>query len=107
VSIRPLLAEPTAAWDTPALTTYHRSNHAVRTEKWRYIRYANGDEELYDETADPHEWTNLAEMPEHEAVKKDLVKHLPATNHEELGNAGGKAKGKGKAKRQRGTKTGA
>ena len=40
------------------------SNHAVRTEGWRYIRYANGDEELYDETTDPYEWTNLAGGPE-------------------------------------------
>ena len=60
-SIKSLLADPKAKWDTPAVTTYMPNNHAVRTEKWRYIRYANGDEELYDHDADPHEWTNLAE----------------------------------------------
>ena len=35
-------------------------NHTVRTEDWRYIRYADGGEELYDETKDPYEWTNRA-----------------------------------------------
>ena len=46
----PLLAKPDAAWDRPALTTYIYKNHAVRTEQWRYIRYHDGGEELYDES---------------------------------------------------------
>ena len=37
----------------------------VRTERWRYIQYADGAEELYDHHHDPHEWTNLAAQPEH------------------------------------------
>ena len=98
VSIRSLLVDPSAPWDRPALTTFGQNNHAIRTEKWRYIRYANGDEELYDETADPREWSNLAGNPEHEQVKKELARHLPTTNHEELGGVGGKAKGKAKGK---------
>jgi arylsulfatase A-like enzyme len=92
-SIRPLLADPSAAWNMPALTTYHFQNHAVRTERWRYIRYANGDEELYDQQADPHEWTNLADRPEHAQVKAELAKWLPEKNHPEL-PAAGKAKQK-------------
>src|SRR4051812_42144172 len=59
-SLRSLLVAPSSSWDQPALTTYRFKNHAVRSEGWRYIRYANGDEELYDETNDPNEWTNLA-----------------------------------------------
>ena len=35
-------------------------NKALRTERWRYIRYKDGTEELYDEQKDPWEWTNLA-----------------------------------------------
>ncbi len=56
----PLLRDPDAAWDRPAVTTHGRNNHAVRSERWRYIRYADGSEELYDHDADPLEWANLA-----------------------------------------------
>ena len=79
-NIRPLLADPRAAWEKPAITTYGRNNHAVRTERWRYIRYANGDEELYDHAADPYEWTNVAAKPEHAALKAELAKHFPTVN---------------------------
>ncbi|QEF98947.1 hypothetical protein Mal15_30050 [Stieleria maiorica] len=40
--------------------TYQRGNHAVRSDRWWYIRYADGSEELYDHDADPNERTNLA-----------------------------------------------
>jgi arylsulfatase A-like enzyme len=79
-SIRPLLADPGGAWDRPAVTTYLHGNHAVRTARWRYIRYHDGGEELYDEAADPLEWTNLADKPEHAAVKSELAQWLPKTN---------------------------
>jgi arylsulfatase A-like enzyme len=80
VSLRPLLADPQAAWNRPAITTHNYQNHAIRTEKWRYIRYANGGEELYDEEKDPYEWTNLANKPEMKAIKEELAKWLPTTN---------------------------
>ena len=80
VSITPLLRDPEAQWDRPALTTYERGNHSVRTERWRYIRYQDGSEELYDHAADELEWTNLAERPEHASVKKELARWLPATD---------------------------
>jgi len=59
-SIIPLLKDATAPWPYPAITTYGDSNHALRTERWRYIRYADGTEEIYDHANDPHEWHNLA-----------------------------------------------
>ncbi len=80
VSIRPLLEKPDAPWDRPARTTYLFNNHTMRTEKWRYIRYHDGGEELYDEVKDPLEWTNLATKPEYAAVKKELARHLPTVN---------------------------
>ena len=64
----------------PAITTHNRGNHSVRTERWRYIRYADGSEELYDHDADPLEWKNLANDPSLAEVKAALAKHLPATN---------------------------
>lgn len=60
VSLRPLLRNGRADWKRPAVTTYLRGNHAIRSARWRYIRYADGTEELYDHRQDPHEWTNLA-----------------------------------------------
>ncbi|MBC7365241.1 MAG: sulfatase, partial [Undibacterium sp.] len=85
VSLRPLLANPSAPWDRPAITTYLFKNHAVRITGWRYIRYANGDEELYDETADPNEWRNLASDPAHAAKKAELARHLPTRDHPDIG----------------------
>lgn len=79
-SLRSLLEKPAMAWDRPALTTYLFNNHAVRTEKWRYIRYHDGGEELYDEVKDPLEWTNLAMKPEFATVKAELARHLPKVN---------------------------
>ena len=64
----------------PAVTTHGRNNHAVRTEKWRYIRYADGGEELYDHDADPLEWKNLAKDGRFADVKAELAKRLPVTN---------------------------
>ena len=79
-SLRGLLADPNAAWDQPALTTFRRGNHAVRSEGWRYIQYADKSEELYDETADPYEWNNLAGRSEHDALKKELSRYFPVKN---------------------------
>ena len=49
----------------------------MRSERWRYIRYADGSEELYDHASDPREWTNLAAKPEHAAVIAEHKKWLP------------------------------
>lgn len=84
-SIRPLLANPFAVWDKPAVTTYKYENHAIRTEDWRYIRYAQGGEELYDEKSDAYEWTNLAGHPEYTEQKKKLAQWMPSTNHRGIG----------------------
>ncbi|MGI9242704.1 MAG: sulfatase-like hydrolase/transferase [Verrucomicrobiales bacterium] len=78
VSLRPLLENPVATWDRAALTTHGRKNHAVRLRDWRYIRYEDGGEELYNHTQDPLEYTNLAGSAEHEAVIEELGSHLPS-----------------------------
>ena len=79
-SLVPLLKTPQATWNRPAVTTHGRGNHAVRSERWRYIRYAEGGEELYDHDNDPDEWTNLAERPESRPVIQQLRQSLPTTN---------------------------
>jgi arylsulfatase A-like enzyme len=79
-SIRPLLENPKAAWERPAIITYQRNNHAIRSDKWRYIRYADGGEELYDHDNDPLEWKNLANDSKYESVKDAHRKWLPKVN---------------------------
>ena len=91
-NIVPLLEDPGASWSFPAITTHGRGNHAVRTESHRYIRYANGDEELYDERIDPYEWKNLAGLPQSAAIKGQLASWLPKKE---------KATGKGEGNRFR------
>jgi len=88
-SLLPLLRDPTAPRRTPAITTHGRNNHAVRTERWRYIRYADGSEELYDHDADPHEWTNLAAESRWDEVRRDLARNLPARNAPDAPRQGG------------------
>jgi arylsulfatase A-like enzyme len=87
--ISALLKNPRAAWDFPAITTHGFKNHAVRSDGWRYIRYENGDEELYDETADPLEQVNLASRAEHAARKAELAQWLPKVDAPNLPMGGG------------------
>ena len=79
-SLKPLLQDPTVKCDHPAITCMgggKNAGYAARDERWRYIRYADGSEELYDHQTDPHEWTNLANKPEHTALKEKLASFFP------------------------------
>ena len=78
-SLMPQLHNVEAPRPCPALTTANAGNTAVRTDRWRYIRYADQSEELYDELADRNEWTNLAADPHYAKIKAQLVKWLPLT----------------------------
>ena len=71
-SLKPLLTDPGAEWERPAITTFKQGNHALRSEHFRYIRYADGSEELYDHRTDPNEWYNLVGDPAYENV---IVRH--------------------------------
>ena len=73
LSLVPLLKDPKAKRERPAVITYQKGNHAVRDERWRYIGYHTGEEELYDMHEDPNEWHNLAGDPKHAGVKKRLA----------------------------------
>ncbi|MHC4437685.1 MAG: sulfatase/phosphatase domain-containing protein, partial [Planctomycetota bacterium] len=86
-SLVPLLRNPAAEWERPALTTHGRNNHSLRTERYRYIRYSDGTEELYDHEKDEMEWDNLAGNPEYANVKKQLAEWLPQTNVTEVTKA--------------------
>ncbi|UBM58698.1 sulfatase [Marinilongibacter aquaticus] len=79
-SLKPLLTDPKAKIKEAAISTYGRNNHAIITEKYRYIHYENGAEELYDREDDPNEWTNLASEQSMYNTKQALQKLLPKVN---------------------------
>jgi len=79
-SLKPLLLDPGAKRDKPAVTCMgggKNAGYAARDERWRYIRYGNGSEELYDHQTDPNEWTNLAARPDLVAEKVRLAAFFP------------------------------
>lgn len=80
VDLTKLLAGKTKQRGAPVLSTYGRGNHTIRDDRYRYIRYSNGDEELYDDEKDPYEWTNLANDSHLNDVKAALRKWLPKEN---------------------------
>lgn len=98
-SLMPLLKDPSAKWDGVAVCSHGKGNHAARDTQWRYIRYADGTEELYDHSKDPYEWTNLAGEAGMSAIKAKLATALPAADVETKPTAEGKkARGDGKGK---------
>ena len=76
-SLRPLLENPNATWNHPAITSYDITEFSIRTERWRYIRYLDDSEELYDHSNDPEEWHNLAGKKEFTEIKVKLAAQLP------------------------------
>ena len=79
-SIAALLKDPDHPWAHPALTSHGRGNHAIRSKRYRYIRYADGGEELYDHENDPNEWNNLAMRSEYAEIKTQLARWLPESD---------------------------
>lgn len=79
-SLVPLLKQSDSPWDEATVTITGEGSASVCSKDWRYIRYQEGTEELYDLRSDPQEWTNLiAKMtPESEAAKARLSTFFPA-----------------------------
>ena len=70
-SILPLLKDQSATRDF-AFLSYGPQNTAAQSERYRYIRYEDGSEELYDHQKDPHEWTNLIGKKKYQAMRKNM-----------------------------------
>lgn len=66
------------AWlqDEPGRHDPDQQHWTLRSERWRYIRYSNGSEELYDHDRDPYEWENLAANPEFAPVLQKMRSRL-------------------------------
>ncbi|MDZ7640012.1 MAG: sulfatase [Bryobacterales bacterium] len=88
-SLAPLLANPQAAWDRPAITQVRRARgnnplmgYSIRNERYRYSMWddAKEGEEFYDYSTDPREMKNLANAPgAHTAVQRELAARLRKT----------------------------
>lgn len=61
-----------------AISTWGKGNHSVRHDQWRFTQYCDGTCELYDQSADPYEWTNLAGDPRFAGRIKQLRAFIPA-----------------------------
>lgn len=86
-SLKPFLIDPnTNSWggDDVALSVIYNwgvtesteQNLTIRSKKYRYTRYPNGNEELYDHTQDPYEWKNLSNETDYTAVKLAMTDAL-------------------------------
>lgn len=62
-SLRPLLADPKRTIKDAAFTLVTRGKNygqSVRTERWRFTQWSDGQQELYDHNNDPEENHNVA-----------------------------------------------
>ncbi len=94
------LKQPDNVWSGAVLTTHGKGNHAIRGARWRYIRYKDDGEELYDLKNDPREWTNVAGKKEHQETIQRLSQFLPKTEVTPGPGEGGKKSPKKAKKKQ-------
>jgi arylsulfatase A-like enzyme len=73
-----LMKDPDADWANSTVTTFGCKNYGVRSQRYRYIIYRDGAEELYDHTKDKWEWKNLTDDSNYARVKKEMSRGLPA-----------------------------
>ena len=81
-SLEPLLGDPAKKLHDSTLTHVTRgggvTGFSLRTERWRYIEWSDGNAELYDQDVDPGEWHNVAANPANAATLADLKRLLAA-----------------------------
>lgn len=85
-SIAPLLKNPNKKWPYPSITTEAGGSFTVNDENYRFTKYNDGTQELYDLKKDPMEWTNLIRLNDKEALKAKakLEKWIPNTSAPDL-----------------------
>ena len=94
-SLRPLLEDPAAKWDLPAVTQVSRGTptatgepvgknpwflgYSVRTERYRYTEWDGGKKgvQLFDHETDPAEQKNLAADPAYADAVKQMKGLMP------------------------------
>ncbi len=92
-SFQPLLNDPSRPWKSAVFAVVGREKgklgtaggavysldylgHTVRTDRWRYTEWPDGSAELYDQTADPREYANLARQPKFASTLAELKQVL-------------------------------
>lgn len=71
-----LLTDPGMAWEHPAVSTWGEGNHMIRTQRFKYIRYRDASEELYNLQSDPFEILNLSRNPNFHPLMFNLERKL-------------------------------
>ena len=84
-SLAPLLKDPEGEWPHLARTSFGPGNYAIVSERYRFIQYNDGSEELYDHSKDPNEWNNVVVNPEYIEVVKQHRLQVPQERYEILG----------------------
>jgi arylsulfatase A-like enzyme len=79
-SLRPLFGEALPDW-REELVLEATSVRALITREWRYMRWNDGFEELYDRRRDPHDLYNLARWPKHAGLCQALGLRLDEMNY--------------------------
>lgn len=79
-SLVPLIKKPDAKWNHTALTAIGRGTFSIRDSRWRYIRYFDGSQELYDLKVDPDEWKNVVDDPANAKIVARLSKQIPTND---------------------------
>ncbi len=106
VSLVPVLDGSASSWRSSVLIEYYSDTvfprilnmgyQAVRTERYKYIRYTelSGMDELYDLSADPFEMDNLIGTSKGDALLPDLERELARLQRETGYRPGGSAGGR-------------
>jgi arylsulfatase A-like enzyme len=100
-SLKPFLLNPeTTDWSGPDVAisiqaswkskSPQKQHLAARSKDYRYIHYSDGSEELYNHKNDKHEWKNLANNPEFDAIKQKLKSKIMKTVPAKVKNPGSK-----------------
>jgi len=77
-SLETTLSNPSTATDRDVFLPYMApGEYAIFNRDWRYIRYGDDGEELYNLREDPNEWNNLAADEKYVDIKTKLRKSAP------------------------------